>query len=317
MQLPDFLKFLDSDHASRPLEELGSQAHSVDLGRWLPFIFLHSVCLLVFLVGWSPESLILCFILYVVRMFAITGFYHRYFSHRSFKTSRLVQFLFAFLGACSVQRGPLWWASHHRHHHRYSDRESDVHSPVHRGFIWAHIGWITSEKNIPTDYDRVKDLSKFPELVWINRFDWAPPVFLASLLFFLGQFLLSQGRDTSGAQFVVWGFVSTVILFHATSCINSVGHIWGSQRFKTNDESRNNLLLAIFTLGEGWHNNHHQFPGATRQGYMWWELDITYMILKLLEKLGIVWDLTTPKQLSAANSSFTVSSHPVGGNAKK
>lgn len=315
MQIPEFLKFLDSDHASRPLSELESEPHSVEPSRWIPFIMLHAFCLLVLFVGWSWEALGLAFLLYFVRMFAITGFYHRYFSHRSFKTSRIVQFIFAFAGACSVQRGPLWWASHHRHHHKVSDKDTDVHSPVGRGFIWSHIGWITSEKNIPTDYSRVKDLAKYPELVFLNRFDWAPPTMMGVFVFVLGEYLNGIGHGTTGAQLVVWGLISTVVLFHATCSINSVGHIWGSQRFETGDESKNNPLLALVTLGEGWHNNHHRFPGSTRQGYSWWELDITYIILKGFEKLGLVWDLSNPQSLEASKVPVRVF-HTVTDNAK-
>lgn len=299
MSLPRILKFLDSDHASKSISELESKDHKITFDRWIPFIFLHGLCLLVFVVGWSVEAVTMALVLYLVRMFAITGFYHRYFSHRSFKTSRFFQFIFAFVGATSIQRGPLWWAAHHRWHHKFSDKEEDVHSPVYRGFIWSHIGWITSEKNIPTDYSRVKDLVKFPELVYLNRFDWLPSVMLGIALFFLGELLRSQGAPTSGAQFVIWGVISTVVLFHGTCSINSIGHLFGTQRFDTRDQSRNNFLLAMVTLGEGWHNNHHRFPGATRQGYCWWELDITYLILKFLERLGIVWDLTVPQSFEA------------------
>ncbi len=227
-------------------------------------------------------------------MFAVTGFYHRYFSHRAFKTSRLNQLIFALIGATSVQKGPLWWAAHHRHHHAASDTEDDIHSPVARSFIWSHIGWITSSKNMPTDYDRIKDFNIYPELRFINRFDWLMPALLFLSLFFLGEYLQCTfpKLHTSGTQLIVWGFfISTTMLFHATSSINSLSHCLGYRRFNTKDNSRNNPILALITFGEGWHNNHHQFSHCARQGFAWWEIDITYYGLLILNALGIINDL--------------------------
>lgn len=214
-------------------------------------------------------------------MFAITGFYHRYFSHRSFQTSRPMQFLFAVIGASSVQRGPLWWAAHHRKHHRHSDTEHDVHSPHHHGFWWSHVGWITSPANFPTDYSQVPDLAKYPELRFIDRFDTLVPLLLALALYWIG-----------GLPYLIWGFfISSVVLFHFTCSINSLAHIWGGQRYDTSDQSRNNLFLALLTFGEGWHNNHHKYPGSSRQGFFWWEIDLTYYGLKLLASLRLITDL--------------------------
>jgi stearoyl-CoA desaturase (Delta-9 desaturase) len=292
MKIPAILNFLDGDQASKPLEELKNAPIESNWSRWIPFAVLHAPFLLLFAVGWSWPAIYLCAILYFIRMFAITGFYHRYFSHRTFQTSRAAQFIFAVIGATSVQRGPLWWAAHHRGHHKYSDTELDVHSPVVHGFMWSHIGWITSDRNIPTDYSRIPDLAKYPELVFINRFDWLPVVGLALIVYFGGEAMRLVDPHVSGAQFVVWGFISTIILFHATCSINSFGHLFGSRRFETPDESRNNLVLALFTLGEGWHNNHHKFPGSTRQGIMWYEIDVTYEILKLMQAVGLVWGVS-------------------------
>ncbi len=283
------------------MEELEESEHSSKLSRWMPFFFLHLLALSVLVSGFSLEALILCAVLYFVRMFAITGFYHRYFSHRSFRTSRIAQFIFAVVGATAVQRGPLWWASHHRHHHRFSDKVNDTHSPVADGFVWSHIGWITSEKNIPTDYSRVQDLTKYPELVFVNRFDWLPGIVLAVFVYWLGEYMGARGFDASGSQFVAWGFLSTVLLFHGTCSINSLSHMYGSRRFDTDDGSRNNPFLALVTLGEGWHNNHHRFPGSAKQGYTWWELDITYLLLKIMERLGIIWDVTNQTDVSVMN----------------
>ncbi|MEY3411297.1 MAG: hypothetical protein RL593_873 [Pseudomonadota bacterium] len=227
-------------------------------------------------------------------MFAITGFYHRYFAHKAFKTSRFVQFIFAFLAASSAQRGPLWWASHHRHHHANSDKPEDSHSPVQRGFFWSHISWFLTNKNFNSKNERVKDLLVYPELKFLDRFDVIAPLFLAASLYALGAALeiYAPHLQTSGLQLLVWGFViSTVVLYHMTFTVNSLAHVWGKRRFNTSDQSRNNSLIALLTLGEGWHNNHHHFPSAARQGFYWWEIDLTYYGLKILSALGLIWDL--------------------------
>ena len=254
---------------------------TVDWVRVIPFVGMHAACLAVIWVGWSWGAVLMALALYLVRMFAITGFYHRNFSHRAFKTSRATQFAFAVLGASAVQRGPLWWAAHHRKHHRHSDTEEDVHSPRHHGFWWSHMGWITSPTNFATDLEAVPDLARYPELRFLDRFDILVPIVLAVTLFLVG-----------GWQWLVWGFfVSTVVLFHCTCFINSLAHVYGRRRYQTGDDSRNSLMLALVTLGEGWHNNHHRFPGAARQGFFWWEIDLTYYALQMLQRVRLVWDL--------------------------
>ena len=265
----------------------------IDWLRVLPFIGLHLACLGVFWVGFSWFAFWTAVALYAARMFAITGFYHRYFSHKAFRTSRPVQFAFAVLGAASVQRGPLWWAAHHRHHHRHADTELDVHSPRH-GFWRSHMGWFLTPRGFRTDFDAIKDLVRFPELRLLDRFDILVPVLLAVGLYALGSWLegAHPGLGTNGPQLLVWGFfVSTIVLFHVTVTINSLSHRWGSRRFATRDDSRNNALLALLTFGEGWHNNHHHYPGSARQGFAWWELDLTYLGLRAMALLGLVSDL--------------------------
>jgi stearoyl-CoA desaturase (Delta-9 desaturase) len=260
----------------------------------LPFIGLHVMALGVLWVGWSPVAILVCLVLYWARMFAITGFYHRYLSHRSYKTSRWFQFLFAVLGNSSTQKGPLWWAAHHRHHHQYSDKDEDVHSPTKRGLIYSHVGWIFARSNAPTRIRLVPDLAKFPELRVLDRFDVLIPILLGTACFGLGVFLEAEfpSLGTSGMQMLVWGFfVSTVVLAHSTFTINSLSHLIGRRRFQTTDTSRNNIALALLTMGEGWHNNHHFYPTSTRQGFYWWEIDLTYYGLYFLSKLGLVWDL--------------------------
>lgn len=266
----------------------------IELLRILPFIILHIACLAVFWVEFSAIALIVAITLYLLRMFAITGFYHRYFAHKAFKTSRVVQFLFAFLAASSAQRGPLWWASHHRHHHAYSDHPNDPHSPKQHGFFWSHVSWFLANKNFISKNERVKDLLKYRELEFLDRYDVIAPLSLIISLYILGDFLeiASPQLHTNGMQLVVWGFiVSTLFLYHMTFTVNSLAHVWGKRRFLTNDDSRNNSLIAIFTLGEGWHNNHHHFPSSARQGFYWWEIDLTYYGLKILSAFGLIWDL--------------------------
>lgn len=270
-------------------------ADEINITRLAPFLFLHLGCLGVFWVGFSWTALTVGVSLYFIRMFAITAFYHRYFSHRSFETNRFFQFFFAVLGLTAIQRGPLWWASNHRHHHRYSDQSNDIHSPITNSFFWSHIGWILCDRNMPTRYDRVKDFQKFPELVFLNKYDWIIPLLYGLSLLGIGEVfkIYLPELQTNGLQLLVWGFfISTVVLFHGTCTINSLSHVFGSQRFKTNDESKNNFWLSLITLGEGWHNNHHRYPASTRQGFYWWEVDITYYILVCLQFIGIVKNIT-------------------------
>ncbi len=268
--------------------------HEVDWLRCLPFLAMHVAALGVFWTGWSPVALVLAAGSFLVRMFAITGFYHRYFSHRAFRTSRTFQALMACVGGCAAQRDPMWWASHHAQHHAHSDAPGDPHSPSLSGFLGSHAGWFMTGEGFLTRSRFVPDWARFPELRFLNRFDWAPPLVFAALVYLAGWTLERwQPRlGTDGPQMLAWAFfASTVCLYHATFTINSLAHGWGRRRFATGDDSRNNWLLALLTLGEGWHNNHHHYPGAARQGFYWWEVDITYYGLLLLERLGLVWDL--------------------------
>ncbi|QDU83291.1 Fatty acid desaturase [Planctomycetes bacterium Pla163] len=265
-----------------------------DWSRVVPFAILHLSCLLVIWVGWSPVAVAVAVGFYLVRMFAITGFYHRYFSHRAFKTSRPVQFVFACIGGMAVQRGPLWWASHHRDHHRYSDEERDVHSPVQNSFYWSHVGWIVCRENYHTKIDNIRDFARFPELRFLDRFDVLVPLLTLAGMLGLGWALevFAPSLGTNAMQMGVWGFsISTVVLYHGTFSINSLAHRIGKRVFPTADDSRNNFLLSLITLGEGWHNNHHHYQSSARQGFRWWEIDITYYGLCLLERIGLVSDL--------------------------
>jgi len=276
-------------------KEQTDDSHKIDWIRVSPFLGMHVVCIVApFFVGWSWTALGVAAFLYFIRMFAITGFYHRYFSHKTFKTSRAGQFVLGVMGNSAVQRGPLWWAAHHRHHHIHSDDEHDVHSPKQHGFMWSHMLWLMNRRNFATDLKAVPDLAKFPELRFLDRFDFFVPIVLAVGLTLLGVGLNAYAPQlhTNGLQMLVWGFfISSIILFHGTCTINSLSHVFGSRRFKTTDTSRNNFVLSLVTLGEGWHNNHHHYCASTRQGFFWWEIDITYYMLVMCSWVGLIWDL--------------------------
>lgn len=249
-----------------------------------PFVAVHIACLGALWTGVTAQALVLCVVFYVVRMFGVTAGYHRYFSHRSYRTSRVGQFVLAWIAQSSAQRGVLWWAAKHRHHHKHSDTEHDVHSPRQHGFWYAHLGWVFTPQHNETDLSAVPDLTKYPELVWLDRHPYLPAASLAALCFAIGGW----------PGLVVGFFWSTVALYHGTFMINSLAHVHGNQRFVTGDDSRNNWLLAVVTLGEGWHNNHHAYQRSTRQGFRWWEIDPTYYVLRALSWVRVTWDLAEP-----------------------
>ena len=273
----------------------GSQLNRLDPVRVSMFLLVHLACFGALVTGVSWTAFAVMVSLYVVRMFFITAFYHRYFSHRAYRVGRLTQFIMAMAGCTAGQRGPLWWSAHHRVHHAASDTGKDPHSPL-NGFIDSHMLWFLRRANFATPVERIPDWLSFPELRWLERLDWVPFLGLACACYLLGAYLQAAHPElhTSGLQMLVWGFViSTVLLYHGTYTINSLAHRFGSRRFDTRDHSRNNWVLALITLGEGWHNNHHRFPAAARQGFYLWELDISYLGLKLLSVLGLARDLRT------------------------
>jgi len=250
----------------------------------VPFVGVHLVALAApWIAGISWKLVGLALALYYVRMASITIGYHRYFAHRSFKTSRAFQFVLAFMSQTSMQRGVLWWTAHHRDHHRYSDTDKDVHSPK-RGVFWSHVGWILSSEFTAYSEQRVKDFAKYPELRWLNTWHLVPALSMAGVLFLFG-----------GWSALVWGFfVSTVMLWHGTFLVNSLNHIWGTRRYATTDTSKNNALIAVLTMGEGWHNNHHHYMASANQGFFWWEIDGSYYLIKTFQLLGLVWDVRNP-----------------------
>src|SRR5215469_13169946 len=250
----------------------------------LPFLSMHLACIAAIWSGVTLQAVALCVVLYWLRIFAIGAGYHRYFSHRAYSTSRAFQFALAFLSQTSAQKSVLWWAVKHRQHHLHSDTLEDVHSPRRHGFIYSHLGWIFARKHGTIDFAKVADLTRYPELVWLHRLEQLPAVALALAC------LVLAGWD----GLVVGFFWSTVLVYHATFSINSLAHVYGSRQYVTGDDSRNNWFLATFTMGEGWHNNHHAYQGSVRQGFRWWELDPTYYVLKMLSWVGLVWDLKSP-----------------------
>lgn len=265
----------------------------VEWFRCVPYIIIHGLLLLAFFHPFVWPCLLVCLFSYSARMFAITAFYHRYFSHRAFKTNRVVQFIGAFVACSSAQRGPLWWAAHHRRHHRHSDTEKDMHSPNSNSLFWSHTLWFMTDYAVPTFLKEIPDWLKFPELRFINRYDWIPVVIWAGCFYLLGEWAwFSTLTGMNGMMTFIWGFiVPTILLYHATFAVNSLTHLWGKKRFETGDESRNNSFVALFTFGEGWHNNHHFFPGSARQGFFKGEIDMTYIGLRILSVFGLVSEL--------------------------
>ena len=247
----------------------------------LRFALLHVAALSALGLPWTASAGWWLLGSYLVRMFGVTAGYHRYFSHRTYRLSRGAQFALACLAQTSGQKGVLWWAAHHRHHHRHADTPTDIHSPRRHGFVWAHVGWVVSDEHVASDLRKITDLARYPELRWLDRHHWVPTVVFALVTLAFG-----------GITGFVWGYVvATVVLYHATFSINSIAHVWGTRRFATPDDSRNNWLLALLTLGEGWHNNHHHCMTSARQGYRWWELDLTWLGLRILAALRIVTGL--------------------------
>ena len=256
----------------------------LDWFKSIPMLLIHVAAAGVFFFPFAWKWVALCVASYYLRMFAITGGYHRYFSHRTYKTNRFWQFCLAFLGGCSTQKGALWWAANHRFHHKHSDEPVDLHSPKQQGFWWSHIGWIMSDDHEETLWEQIPDLAKFPELRFLNTYHLLPPTLYGTAMFL-----------AFGWAGFFWGFVlSTVLLWHGTFTINSLSHVYGSVRYQTTDTSKNNFFLAMLTLGEGWHNNHHTYMSSTNNGFFWWEIDPTYYVIKTLSWLRVTSSLRKP-----------------------
>jgi len=275
---------LDEGPAARTFER--GPDERVNRAASIPFALVHVLAVVGTLwFGVTGRALIVFAVLYVGRIWFITAGYHRYFAHRSYRTNRVFQFILAFGGSAAAQKGPIWWAGHHRDHHRYSDTELDIHSPK-RGFWWSHLGWILCDKYDPIKYDRMKDFAKYPELVWIEKHNWVAPWLCA----------ITAGLVAGWPGLFFGFFGSTVLCWHSTFMVNSLAHVMGRRRYATDDTSRNSWFIALFTLGEGWHNNHHYYQASARNGFYWWELDVTYYVLKAMSWVGLVHDLKVPSR---------------------
>ena len=267
---------------------------------WIPFALLHLVPLAAIAtgIGWADWQLLLW--TYWLRIFFITAGYHRYFAHRTYKTSRVFQFILAFGGGTAAQKGALWWAGHHRLHHRYTDTVQDAHSPI-KGVFFSHVGWIVSERSKPTP-DSIADFQKYPELRFLNKHDWIAPWSLGIFCFWYG-----------GASGLVTGFfLSTIMCWHSTFLVNSLAHLWGTRRFATPDSSRNNALVAFLTMGEGWHNNHHHIQSSCRQGFRWYEFDMSFYVLNVLSWLRVVKDIKAPNAKALQTARIADGAYDVG-----
>lgn len=278
--------------------------HDDERPNWrtsMPFLLFHLLPLLALVTGVTTEAVVLCVVSYLVRMFFVTAGYHRYFAHRTYRTSRPVQFLLALGGTTAVQKGPLWWAGHHRAHHRYADTDQDVHTPL-KGFWHSHVGWILADRHGPTDLDAIRDFAKYPELRFLNKHDWIGPWALG-----VASFLIA-----GWSGLVVGFFLSTILLWHATFLVNSLAHVMGRRRYATRDTSRNSALIAAVTLGEGWHNNHHHFPMSARQGFFWWEVDVTWYVLRALAAVRLVRELRVPPAAVVADSRTATGTFDIG-----
>lgn len=278
---------MKSRHLYDPNDAVAAQARANDQiePSVIPFILFHVATLGVIWSGFTTQAVIMCVVLYVVRVFGITAGYHRLLSHRAYKAGRITQFIIVLFGAMAMQRGPLWWAAKHREHHRDSDNPADAHSPRHYGFWGAHMGWIFRKRHA-ADMTLIQDFAKYPELVWLEKHQYLPGILLGFLCFFVG-----------GWSGLFVGFIlSTMLVYHATFMINSLAHVFGKQRYLTGDDSRNNWFLAILALGEGWHNNHHYYPASARNGFFWYEYDVTYYVIKMLSWFGLTWDLQQPPE---------------------
>ncbi len=274
----------DKDKAAAVTEREQSEHSDIVYPSAIPFVIVHLVCVAAIWTGITWQAVAIGIVLYWVRIFAVGAGYHRYFSHRAYSTSRAFQFVLALLSQSTAQKSVLWWAAKHRHHHLHSDTEHDVHSPRHKGFWYSHVGWIFARRHSKTDLVKIADFARFPELMWLHRLELAPAIMLGVLCWLVAGW----------SGLIVGFFWSTVLLYHATFCINSLAHVHGRKRYVTGDDSRNNWFLAFFTMGEGWHNNHHACQSSVRQGFRWWEFDPTFYILKGLSYLRVVWDLKYP-----------------------
>jgi stearoyl-CoA desaturase (delta-9 desaturase) len=206
--------------------------------------------------------------------------YHRLHTHRSYKLPRALEYFLAFCGTLSLEGGPIFWVATHRIHHQYSDKPGDPHSPR-DGAWWSHIGWLLVGESKHNDTKLMSkyapDLARDPFYATLNTYHWIPIVVVSALLLIFG-----------GLPMLLWATCMRLTFgLHATWTVNSITHLWGTRRFQTRDDSRNNVLIALITFGEGWHNNHHAHPTSARHGLAWYEIDFSWIQISILKFFGI------------------------------
>lgn len=263
----------------------------------LRLALIHGLVGFVYFTGVSHTALWVCGLSFLWRTIFLSVSYHRYFSHRAFETGRAFQCFLAVAGSICMQKGALWWASTHRKHHQYTDTHRDPHSPVAHGFWYAHIGWALHKDSLQTDYSKVKDFARFPELVWLNeKSDWVHALYALGLVM-TGEVLRYTRPElgTSGPQLLLWGYlISGLMHLHTIFLVNSLGHLKGARPYtevessEAEDNSRNIWWLALLTAGEGWHNNHHAYPTSSKLSLHWWQFDLGWLVIRAFEALGLV-----------------------------
>ena len=245
------------------------------------FIIVAHIAAVAALFFWSWPAVITGFVLfYVAGSFGIGMGYHRLLTHRGYKVPRLVEYFLATCGTLSLEGGPIQWVVTHRIHHAHADRPGDPHTPRDGGW-WAHMGWIlwgtAQNHDAATIAHYAPDLVKDRYYRWLNNYYYVPLLIVGIGLFIFG-----------GWGVVLWGvFLRTTVALHATWLVNSATHLWGEQRFKTDDDSRNSWWVALLTFGEGWHNNHHAHPTSARHGLHWYEIDLNWLGIRALQLLGL------------------------------
>jgi len=241
--------------------------------------------------------------MYTAIAFGTTIGFHRYFTHKGFETSKPIRALLAVLG-CMTMQGPLTqWVTDHRKHHALSDQEGDPHSPhvghgdgvlgALRGFVHSHVGWLFTLKGLERGREYGKDLYDDSMIRWIDRLYLVWVALTLGIPFGIGY--LVGGSVERGLETMVWGGLLRIFLYqHATFSVNSICHMFGHQDYRSRDEARNNWLVAALVFGEGWHNNHHAFPSSARHGLHRWQVDISWLVIRGAEKLGLVWNVRRP-----------------------
>ena len=295
--------------AKMPIPQMGRA--NVQGLSWITVFFMGAfhVGALAALFFWSWQALVATVVLYVLAINVGIGMaYHRLLTHRGYKVPKWLEYSMTICATLALEGGPMFWVATHRVHHKHSDRAGDPHTPREGGW-WAHVGWILSGRTLHHDVALLRhfapDLAKSRFHVWLSRYHWIPLTVSGVLLLGLGRIF---GTWHLAVSLLLWGvFMRVVLGLHATWLVNSVTHMWGKRRFQTRDDSYNNWLVAIFTGGEGWHNNHHAHPVSAKHGLRWYEFDPNYYGIWILKTLGLAkqvkiadWDPHDPQPAGVA-----------------